>query len=106
MRYPDGGGLTARGRSRLEQVRLEAAEMFAQDAGARQIARSLRVSAWSVMKNSLGNLAAGATTQLAAAHAAPAGPHSEAAWPHYRFPGQTGLTLDPQPPATLASQAL
>src|SRR5215470_10196842 len=48
MRYPDGGGLTARGRSRREQVRLEAAEMFAQDADAGQIARSLRVSTKSV----------------------------------------------------------
>jgi putative transposase len=48
MRYADGGGLTARGRSRREQVRLEAAEMFAQDADARQIARSLRVSTKSV----------------------------------------------------------
>src|SRR5580700_11783679 len=48
MRYPDGGRLTARGRSRREQVRLEAAEMFAQDADARQIARSLRVSTKSV----------------------------------------------------------
>jgi transposase len=48
MRYPDGGGLTARARSRREQVRLEAAQMFAQDADARQIARSLRVSTKSV----------------------------------------------------------
>ena len=48
MRYPDGGGLTARGRSRREQVRLEAAELFAQDVDARQIARSLRVSTKSV----------------------------------------------------------
>ena len=48
MRYPDGGGLTARGRSGREQVRLEAAVMFAQDADARQVARSLRVSTKSV----------------------------------------------------------
>src|SRR5215470_9831122 len=48
MRYPDGGGLTAQGRSRREQVRLEAAQMFTQDADARQIARSLRVSTKSV----------------------------------------------------------
>jgi transposase len=44
MRYPDGGGLTAQGRSRREQVRFEAAEMFTRDTDARQIARSLRVS--------------------------------------------------------------
>jgi putative transposase len=48
MKYPDGGGLTARGRSRREQLRLEAAEMFAQDTDAGQIARSLRVSTKSV----------------------------------------------------------
>jgi transposase len=48
MRYPDGGGLTARARSCREQVRLEAAQMFAQDVDARQIARSLRVSTKSV----------------------------------------------------------
>jgi putative transposase len=48
MRYPDGGGLTAQGRSRREQVRLEAAGMFAQDTDARQVARSLRVSTKSV----------------------------------------------------------
>src|SRR5215469_18985101 len=48
MRYADGGGLTAQGRSRREQVRLHAAEMFGQDADARQIARSLRVSTKSV----------------------------------------------------------
>jgi hypothetical protein len=45
---PDGGGLTARARSRREQVRLQAAQMFAQDTDARQIARSLRVSTKSV----------------------------------------------------------
>lgn len=48
MRYPDGGGLTAEGRSRREQVRLRAAEMFAEDGDARQIAGSLRVSTKSV----------------------------------------------------------
>lgn len=45
MRY---GGLTAQGRSRREQVRLQAAEMFANDADARQVARELRVSTKSV----------------------------------------------------------
>lgn len=35
MRYPDGGGLTAQGRSRREQVRLQAAEMFEQGTDAR-----------------------------------------------------------------------
>jgi putative transposase len=48
MRYADGGGLTAKERSRREQVRLQAAEMFADDADARQVARSLRVSTKSV----------------------------------------------------------
>ena len=44
----DGGELTAQGRSRREKVRLEAAEMFAQDADARQSGRSLRLSTKSV----------------------------------------------------------
>jgi putative transposase len=48
MRYADGGGLTAQGRSRRETVRLQAAEMFAHDAGAGEIARELRVSTKSV----------------------------------------------------------
>jgi transposase len=48
MRYTDGGGPTVQGRSRREQVRLQAAEMFAQDADARQVARALRVSTKSV----------------------------------------------------------
>ena len=45
MRYPDGGGLTAKSRSRREQVRLQAAQMFARDMGAGQIAGLLCVSA-------------------------------------------------------------
>jgi transposase len=48
MRYADGGGLTTEGRSRREQVRLQAAEMFADDVEARQVASSLRVSTKSV----------------------------------------------------------
>ncbi len=40
--------LTAQGRSRREMVRLQAAEMFAHDADAREIARELRVSTKSV----------------------------------------------------------
>ena len=48
MRYADSGGLTMEGRSRREQVRLQAAEMFEHEADARQIASSLRVSTKSV----------------------------------------------------------
>jgi transposase len=48
MRYPDGGGLTAEGRSRRERTRLQAAQMFAQDMDAGQIAGLLRVSTKSV----------------------------------------------------------
>ena len=48
MRYADGGGLSAKERSRREQVRLQAAEMFEHDTDARQIAESLRVSTKSV----------------------------------------------------------
>jgi transposase len=48
MRYSDGGGLTARERSRRERVRLQAAEMFEHGEDARQVASSLRVSTKSV----------------------------------------------------------
>src|ERR1700690_3271240 len=48
MRYADGGGLTTEGRSRREQVRLQAAEMFKHGEDARQVASSLRVSTKSV----------------------------------------------------------
>ncbi|MFH9424966.1 IS630 family transposase [Streptomyces sp. NPDC017529] len=44
MRYPDGGGLTAQQRARHEQVRFEAAELFAQGVKPPQVARRLRVS--------------------------------------------------------------
>lgn len=44
MRYPDGGGLTAKQRARREQVRFEAAELFAQGVKPPQVARRLRVS--------------------------------------------------------------
>jgi transposase len=48
MRYPDGGGLSALGRARREQVRLVAAGMFEQDADPVRVARELRVSTKSV----------------------------------------------------------
>jgi putative transposase len=44
MRYPDGGGLTAAARARRENVRLEAAHLYEQDASAVQVAHRLRVS--------------------------------------------------------------
>jgi transposase len=44
MRYGDGGGLTAAGRARREAVRLQAAELFAQDVPVPEIAKRLRVS--------------------------------------------------------------
>jgi len=45
MRYPDSGGLSARGRVRREMVRLQAACMFEQDVSPVQVAQRLRVSA-------------------------------------------------------------
>ena len=48
MRYPDSGGLPAEGRARREMVRLQAAQMFAQDASPVQVAYRLRVSTKSV----------------------------------------------------------
>lgn len=44
MRYPDGGGLTAKQRAQRERVRFEAAEMFAAGVTPSQVARRLRVS--------------------------------------------------------------
>lgn len=44
MRYPDGGGLTAKERARREKVRLEAAELIEAGATDPEIARKFRVS--------------------------------------------------------------
>jgi transposase len=48
MRYPDSGGLSARGRVLREKVRLQAAAMFEQKMRPEQIAARLRVSTKSV----------------------------------------------------------
>jgi transposase len=50
MRYAQGGGLTAGGRRRREQVRLDAARRFRQGAPAAVIAAELRVSERSVRR--------------------------------------------------------
>jgi transposase len=44
VRYPDGGGLTAKERARREQVRLAAAELMEAGASDREVARRFRVS--------------------------------------------------------------
>ena len=44
MRYPDGGGLTARGRAKREAVRRQAGEWFAEGVSVPEVARRLRVS--------------------------------------------------------------
>src|SRR5512135_1214299 len=44
MRYSDGGGLSAEGRTRREKLRLQAAQMFGQGMTPVQVAQSLRVS--------------------------------------------------------------
>jgi transposase len=44
MRYPDGGGLTEQARARREQVRMQAADRFAEGAGDAEVAREFRVS--------------------------------------------------------------
>jgi putative transposase len=54
--------------------------------------------AWSVMKNSLGNLAVGTTGQLAAAMRHQLDRIQRRPALINGFLGQTGLTLDPQPP--------
>jgi putative transposase len=48
MSYPDGGGLTAEGKARREQVRLQAAQMLAQGTSPAQVAALLQVSTKSV----------------------------------------------------------
>jgi Homeodomain-like domain len=50
MRYAQGGGLTAEGRRRREQVRLEAVNRFEQRAPAAVIAAELRVRERSVRR--------------------------------------------------------
>ena len=50
MRYGQGGGLTAEGRRRREQVRLEAVERFGQRASSAEVAAELRVSERSVRR--------------------------------------------------------
>lgn len=44
MRYPDGGGLTAKQRAQREQVRFQATELLAEGAAPPQVAQRLRVS--------------------------------------------------------------
>ena len=44
MRYPDGGGLTAKERARREQVRLAAADLVEAGASDREVAKRFRVS--------------------------------------------------------------
>jgi len=44
MRYPDSGGLSARGRVQRERVRLQAARLYEQGVGPTQVAQRLRVS--------------------------------------------------------------
>ena len=50
MRYGQGGGLTAEGRRRREQVRLAAVEMFEQRVSSADIAAELRVTERSVRR--------------------------------------------------------
>ncbi|MEV4170137.1 winged helix-turn-helix domain-containing protein [Nonomuraea sp. NPDC049709] len=44
MRYPDGGGLSAKARVKREQVRFKAADMFQRGMTPPQVARALRVT--------------------------------------------------------------
>src|SRR4051795_9839241 len=50
MRYPEGGGLTAKDRARREAVRLRAAKMFEQGTSQAEVARLLRVSPMSASR--------------------------------------------------------
>src|ERR1044072_6682724 len=59
MRYAQGGGLTAEGRRRREQVRLEAARRFEQRVPSAGIAAELRVSERAVRRWRPGGRAGG-----------------------------------------------
>ncbi|MFE9360738.1 helix-turn-helix domain-containing protein [Streptomyces olivaceoviridis] len=50
MRYPQGGGLTAERRQFREELRLKAAERFAQGEASSVIAKALRVNVRSVQR--------------------------------------------------------
>lgn len=58
MRYPDGGGLCARGRAQREAVRLRAAVWFAEGVSVAEAARWLRVSQTAVYGWDTGGVAA------------------------------------------------
>jgi hypothetical protein len=78
MRYADGGGLTAEGRARRENVRLLAARLFEQDVDARRIAKILRVSTKSVYQRrrawgAAGDAGLGAAGDAALASRGPGG---------------------------------
>ena len=64
MRYPDGGGLTAKERARREQVRLAAADLIEAGASDREVARGFRVSRMSANRWRR-DLAAGGRAALA-----------------------------------------
>jgi hypothetical protein len=85
MRYPDGGGLTAEGRTRRKKVRLQAAQLFAQDMNAGQIAGLLRMSTKSVYQ-----LAVTVRSRLRSIQHRPSLISG--------FLGQTGLALEPGRP--------
>ena len=89
---PDGGGLTAAGRARREGARLEAAQLFEQDAGGWDVARSLfgtvrqRVTAANGTPGFAGIALAGAGRYLSGpAYATVTGTTN--AHPSYRAPG-------------------
>ena len=63
MRYADGGGLTAEGRARREDVRLLAARLFEQDMDAWRVGEILGVNSKSVFQVG-GGLGGGGETVL------------------------------------------
>jgi transposase-like protein len=70
MRYAQGGGLTAEGRRRRDQVRLAAAERFGQRVPAADIAAELQVTErsvrrWRHAREDGGSRPAGAVTRTA-----------------------------------------
>jgi transposase len=107
VRYADGCGLTAEGRARRERVRLQAAEMFAQDANPDWLtvihlppyAPDLNAveGAWASMKSSLGNHAATTLDQLEALVRSRLRSIQRQPDLINALLGQTGLALEPPP---------
>jgi hypothetical protein len=81
MRYADGDGLTAQGRARREDVRLQAARLFEQGVDAGQIAKTLRASTKSVYQWQRAWQSGGDAALASKGRAGPAACWMSGSWP-------------------------